>query len=869
MYRRLIKHALSLILLVFAWLHQQAQNTYFFPAAESFDPKIPTPEQFLGYPIGSHYTRHDQLIAYLKELSRVSDKVHYQVIGKTYELRDQVIVTITAPGNYARLDAIRQEHAGQLDPAKAALPAEAPVVVLLGYSVHGNETSSGEAALLTAYYLAANQGATTQKWLKEAVVFIDPSLNPDGRDRAANWHNAYKSFPNTSDPADKEHVEGWPNGRSNHYLANLNRDWLSATQIESQNRLEFFHQWYPNVHIDFHEMGGNSSYYFEPSPKRTQSPIVPQASYDFNTTLAKYHAAALDQIGSLYFTKEQFDNLSPIYGSTYPDFFGAVGITFEQGSSRGLEQETESGVLTFPFTIRNHVATGIATVKAAVEEKKGLFNLQKEFFRSAVDQGKGYPYKAFVFGDNRDQSLTQSFLGLLLKHRVKVYELTGDLTQEGKQFEKGQAYLVPADQPNFRIVHSLFEETAKLNDSLYYDNTSWSLVHAYGLQYVRLAAVPARGAVVTALPVIKGEVKGGKAAYAYLVNWSEYSASRALYYLQSKGVLVKAAFKPITIATSTGVRTFSYGSLVIPVAAQRVQADSLLTYVQQAAANAGVDVYGAATGFSTDGIDLGSNNVKVVQQPRVAVIAGAGTNFEEVGQVWFLLNQHLGLPVTKLDIASVGRANLNRYNNIVLVSGSYNNLDKGAVARLKNWVEEGGTLIAFKNAADWAIQQELIKEKLFIDSSALKGSNERIDYVQLEATEAARRINGGVFAGDIDITNPIAFGLNNRKIFFTKNSQTILQPSRNKYATIAKYAPDAYIGGYVSKKNIARINNTAAILVSAAGSGRVVSFADDPTYRSYWHGTDRLLLNALFFASNISLGGGFGQAEAGEEAHEH
>jgi hypothetical protein len=852
---KLVKNTIALLLLLTGWFSGQAQNEYYFNKGETFDPKIPTPEQFLGYPIGSHYTRHDQLIGYLKQLSTISDKVHYQVIGKTYELRDQVIVTITAPENYAKLETIRVEHGDQTDPGKPALGASAPVVVLLGYSVHGNETSSGEAALLTAYYLAASQNAATQKWLKEAVVFIDPSLNPDGRDRAANWHNAYKSFPNTTDPADKEHIEAWPNGRSNHYLANLNRDWLSATQIESQNRLAFFHQWYPNVHIDFHEMGSNSTYYFEPSPKRTQSPIVPQASYDFNATLAKYHAAALDKIGSLYFTKEQFDNLSPIYGSTYPDFFGAVGITFEQGSSRGLVQETETGEITFPFTIRNHVTTGIATVNAAVEERKGLFNLQKEFFRSAVEQGKAYPAKAFVFGDSRDQSLTRLLLDLLLKHRIKVYELSNDLSQEGKKFEKGKAYLVPSDQPNFRLVHSIFEETAKLNDSLYYDNTSWSLIHAYGLQYAKLAAPPAvKGVQVTALPAGKGGVVNGVAGYAYLINWSEYNASKALYYLLSHGVVVKAAHKPITIQTQGGVKEFGYGSLVIPVAIQNITGDSLHKLVKLAAEKAAVTVDGTATGFSTDGIDLGSNNVKAVQKPRVAVIAGTGTNYEEVGQVWFLLNQHLDLPVTKLDIGSLSRADLSRYNNIILVSGNYNGLDKIATARLKNWVEEGGTLIAFKNAAEWAIQQEIIKEKLFIDSSAIKGTNERIDYVLQEVTEGARRINGGVFAGDIDITNPIAFGLTSRKIFFTKNSQTILQPSRNKYATIAKYTADAYVGGYVSKKNIARINNTAAILVSQAGSGRVVSFADDPSYRSYWHGTDRLLLNALFFASNIQLG---------------
>jgi hypothetical protein len=835
---------LSFLFLTLIYQTVAAQD-YFFAGNGSFDPKIPTPEQFLGYPIGSHYTRHDQIIAYLNELARTSDKVHVQVIGKTYEERAQLIVTITSAANYARLEAIRQEHLSLTDPAKP-VSNNAPVIVLLGYGVHGNETSSGEAALLTAYYLAANQQPETTQWLSDAVVFIDPSLNPDGRDRAANWHNAYKSFPSSADPYDKEHIEGWPNGRANHYLSNLNRDWLSITQIESKNRLVFFHQWYPNVQIDFHEMGANSTYYFEPSPKRTQSPIVPQASYDFNATLAKYQAAALNKLGSLYFTKEQFDNLSPIYGSTYPDFYGAVGATFEQGSSRGLIQETESGTITFPFTIRNHFSTGLATIRGAVSEKAGLFKLQKEFFQSALAQGNAYPVKSFVFGDSRDQSLTQQLLDLLLQHHIQVYELAGNVTLEGKQFEKGKAYVVPSAQPNFRILHSIFEETPKLADSVYYDNTSWSIIHAYGLQYAKDAAVR-KGSVVDKIPALTGGVNGGLSSYAYLLNWSEYNASRALYYLQQRGVVVKSAHKPFT----AGKVAFGYGSLVIPVALQSVSPDTLYKFVQQAAAFAKVSFESVSTGFNEEGIDLGSNNIKAIRKPVVAVVFGTGINSEEAGQVWFLLNQQIGLSPTKLDIGGLGRVPLNRYNTLVLVSGNYNQLDKEVAEKIKNWVNAGGVLITFKNAAEWAIKQDIIKEKLLVDTATKKA--ERIDYAKLEETEASRRINGGIFIADIDITNPIAFGLNDRKIFFTKNSTTILLPGKNKYATVARYAGASYLGGYVAKQNIEKINNTAAILISPAGGGYVVSFADDPTYRSYWHGTDRLLLNTIFFGNQLRI----------------
>ncbi|MFT4031073.1 MAG: M14 family metallopeptidase [Siphonobacter sp.] len=834
-------------------LTAQAQNAYFFSNAGSFDPSVPTPEQFLGYSIGTHFTRHDQIISYFKELERSSNgKAHLRFIGKTYEERPQVILTVTAPENYAKLENIRQKHLSVTDPAKPNLEASDPVIVLFGYSVHGAETSGGEAALLTAYYLVANQNPETARILKEAIVHIDPAQNPDGRDRAANWHNAYKSFPPVADPADLEHNQAWPGGRVNHYFTDLNRDWLSAEQIESQNRIDFSHQWYPNVHIDFHEMGTNSTYYFEPTPAGHESPLLPKSSYDFNATLAKYHAEALDQIGSLYFTKESFDNLSPIYGSTYPDFFGAVGVTFEQGSSRGIVQESTSGLVTFPFTIRNHVTTGLATLKAALTEKENLFKLQKEFFKSAITQAKANPAKAFVFGDSQDGTLTRRLLQLVLRHRLNVYDLRETITVQGKTFEKGKAYVVPAEQPFFRIVHSLFEETPKLKDSTFYDNTSWSAVHAYGVAYAKLPSMIPLGEPVHQLPPRTGEVAGGASPYAYLLSWSDYNASKALYYLLGKGVLVKTALKPFMSKTATGNQRFGYGSLVVPVAGQTMKADSLYKLITEAARLSELSFASTRTGFSLEGIDLGSNNILPVRKPEVAIVAGANGGTAEVGQVWFLLNQQLNLPLSKLDIMALGRARLERYNVLILPNGTYRELSKNAVEELKNWVAKGGTLITFRSAAEWAIQQGFVKERVYVDSSAEK-KNERVDYAVRAETEAPRRINGGIFLADIDITNPIGFGLHDRTIYFTKTGSTILLPSKDNYATVAQYKPSSYVSGYVSKANIAKINNTASILVGQNGQGKVVLFADDPTYRHYWHGTDRLFLNALFFGNLIQL----------------
>lgn len=863
------KALLFALLLMQQYAH--SQTNYYFPNSGSFDPKVPTPEQFLGYAIGTHYTRHDQIIAYFKELAKVSNRVHVQTIGKTYEEREQIIATFTSIDNYARLEQIRQEHITLVDPSKAVINKTAPVVVVLGYSVHGNETSSGETSLLTAYYLAANQSEETQKWLKESVVFIDPSLNPDGRDRAANWYNEYKSFPAVADPLDKEHQEIWPGGRSNHYFNNLNRDWLSLTQVESRNRLEFFHQWYPNVQIDFHEQGANATYYFEPTPKSHQSPIIPQSVYDFNAVLAKYQAKSLDDIGSLYFTKENYDNLSPIYGSTYPKFYGGVGATFEEASSGGIARETSNGLLTFEFTIRNHLVTGLATIRGAVAEKEGLFKLQKDFFKSALEQGRQNAAKAFVFGDDRDETLTQKFLDLLLKHRIQVYEVDKDVTVDGKKFVKGKAYIVPSEQANFRVVHSIFEEN-KLTDSIYYDNTGWSVIHAYGLQYAKINSGDfSKGSLVKTTTDVRGEVKGGKSSYAYVLSWSDYNASKALYTLLKNDITIKTAYKSFAINTPTGKKSFSYGTLVIPVANQKVNADTLYKLINDAATQDHLNFYAVTTGFNVEGIDLGSSNIKAIHTPQVAVAFGTGVNSEEAGQVWFLLNRHLGLPIVKIDVSNFQRASLNRYNTLVLVGGNYNDWDKSVTDKIKSWVNDGGTLITFQNATAWAIQQDLIKEKVFVDSSLLgrRGTTgveqvslktERLDYIRQEDVEGAKRINGAIFESDIDISHPLAFGLNDRKLFINKNGPTILLPSKNKYATVAQYTANPFVNGYANKQSVGKVSNSAAIIAEGSGRGAIVLFADDPTYRSYWLGTNRLFLNAIFFGNQLG-GSGYSYSE--------
>ena len=828
-----------------------AQSAYFFPQGGDFDPAIPTPQQFLGYEIGSRYTRHDQLVAYFNELARHSDKIKVEQIGTSYEGRPLLIATVTSAQNQQQLETLRRQHVTLADPAQPLSAAgNSPVVVWLGYSVHGNETSSGEAALLTAYYLVANRNADTAKWLQQAVVLFDPAQNPDGRDRAASWHNAYASSPASPDPADKEHVEPFPQGRTNHYFTDLNRDWLALTQQDTRPKIAYFHQWYPNVQIDFHEMGKDSTYYFEPSPASMHSPLLPASSYEFNKTLAKYHAQALDALGSLYYTGENFDNFSPVYGSTYPDFHGAVGVTVEQASSRGRVQESANGLLTFPFTIRNQVATGLGTVRGAVTERDGLLKLQKEFFQSALKQANQQPVKAFVFGDAKDPGLTRRLLDLLLQHKITVQALPKPLTVDGQRFEPASAYVVPTAQPQFRLVHSIFAETPPIKGDVFYGSTSYAIAPAYGVAFAGSRSRVDAGERIASLPATQGGVSGGRAGYAYVFDWRDYNASRALYALQAKGVLTRAAFQSFTADTASGEQAFARGSVVIPVAGQTLAGDALLAAVEEAARTSGVQVHAVASGQSRSGIDLGSDSVKALRRPAVALVMGEGVSATEIGSAWFLLDQQVHLPASKLDPGQLGKVNLDRYTTIVLSGGTYTGVDAAAVAALKRWINAGGSLVTYGTAAKWAIEQKLADEALGAEEkepdSARRAFGDQRDIAAIE------RVSGNILSADVDTSHPLGFGLPRTQLSINKENGISFKPSRNAFSTVVRIDETPRVNGYLSESNRSRVAGAAWLLVSPQGQGNVVLFADDPAHRKYWHGTERLLLNAVFFGNLLN-----------------
>ena len=819
-----------------------SQADYFYPSSGNFNSAIPTPEKFLGYTIGSHHTRHDRLVEYFKELARLSDRVTFQITGETYEHRSQIAAIFTSSSNHQRLEEIRKAHlAGQL----TGNTENIPLIIHLGYNVHGNEPSSSEAAMLTAYYLTASESEETKKWMNDMVILMDPVINPDGRDRHSHWANMHKASPVVADPIDREHTEIWPGGRFNHYWFDLNRDWFLGTFPETRNRIKFFHQWRPYVQTDHHEMGSNSSFYFDPGKDASNNPVVPDFLYKtIYPKYAEYFSKATDKLGSMYYTKESYDKLYPGYGSSYINFYGGAGFLFEQASSRGHTQETTTIPITFAFTIRNQFTASLTTVRASLAEKANLLKMRKEFYRVAKEQAAKSAVKGYLFGDANDETRTRAFADMLLLHEIEVYEA-------GSGSADGKGYFVPVDQNNYIMVRSVFEKQITYVDSSFYDASAWSLVHAYNLPYSEIKTAYTAGKKISTLPVRQVNAVT-KSNYAYVLSNTDYNIHKAINQLQSAGVIVQSAFRPFTLTIEGKNKSFGYGSVVLSVQQQNISPDSLFKIVSATVKESSITIHSLNSGFSSGGIDLGSNYVRTLKKPEVVMIIGAGVAATEAGEIWHLLDQRLQMPITKMDITNLSRANLNRYNTMIMVSGNYSVLDKVATDKIKAWVQSGNSLITIKSGTEWAIKNGLTKEKLLPIDSA-KGTPVRQDYDMAVHIEGAKAMGGSIFRIDLDTTNPIGFGFTNRKVSVYRNGLTFLQPSTNPYSTISQYTADPLIGGYVHPGTLKKIRNSASIVVGAEGSGRVIMFTDDPNFRGTWYGTNKLFLNALFYGGNINV----------------
>ena len=816
---------------------QELDLNYYVPSDQNYNDKIPTPKEIIGHQVGEWHVTHDKLVEYMKVLANSSDRITLEDRGKTFEGRPLLLLTITSPNNHSRIDDIRQRHIDGTNDSSLDVTND-PIVVYQGFSIHGNEPSGSNAALAVAYYLAASTSSATEDLLNNTVILFDPSFNPDGLQRFAYWANTNKSKNINPDSNDREYFEVWPRGRTNHYWFDMNRDWLPVQLPESRARIASFHKWLPNILTDHHEMGSNSTFFFQPGiPSRTH-PLTPQLNQDLTKEIGTYHAKALDKIGSQYYSEESYDDFYYGKGSTFPDINGSIGILFEQGSSRGHAQETTNGILTFPFTIRNQYTAAMSTLEAAKNMRVKILKYQQDFYKKARNESS--KAKAIVFGDHKDAAKSYHLAEVLKRHQIAIHEVKSDFRADGKKFRKGYSYVVPMNQKNQKLVKAMFDVRTSFKDSLFYDVSAWTFNHSFGVDYAENISLNNAGPEIKTLKINEGSVSK-KSNVGYLMPWNEYYTPKALNAILQKGLRAKVSMKNF----NNGGNSYDYGTIQIPVQNQKLDSQELYNFLKTVANESHLEIKGVSTGLN-DGIDLGSNNFKNISLPKVAMLVGNGVNVSDPGEIWHLFDQRYDMHVTKLDMIYFNRIDISKYT--VIIAPNSRGLDKKSIEKLQKWVRDGGTLIGYRSAAKW------LKSNKFINFEFVTSNIDTIKDVSFEAKSlknGAQVIGGAIFEATIDRSHPINFGYKNDKIALFRNTTLFMKADKKSYNNPIQYTNNPLLSGYISKENAKVIKNTVPFKVQRMGRGRVLVFTDNTNFRAFWYGTNKLLMNAVFFGDKM------------------
>ncbi|MGC6429652.1 MAG: M14 family metallopeptidase [Jejuia sp.] len=813
--------------------------SYYLPQNLSYNSSIPTPESIIGHKVGKWHITHDKLVQYMYTLANASNRITIEDRGKTFEDRPLLLLTISSPENLANIDNIRKTHIQATNSNTLNSLNNRPLVVYQGYSIHGNEPSGSNAALLLAYYLAAAKGDNIENLLENTIILLDPCLNPDGLQRFAYWVNTNKSINLNPDPNDREYSEVWPGGRTNHYWFDMNRDWLPVQLPESRARIKTFHKWLPNILTDHHEMGTYSTFFFQPGiPSRTH-PLTSKLNQELTAKIGNYHAAALDKIGSLYFTEESYDDFYYGKGSTFPDINGSIGILFEQASSRGHIQESDNGILTFPFTIRNQFATSLSTLKAGYEMRQEILTYQHNFFKNARSESSKQNGKAIVFGDEKDAAKTYHLAEILKRHNIKLHEIKNDFSISGKNFKKNYSYIVPKNQKNSRLINAMFEKRTTFQDSLFYDISAWTFSLAFGLDYADNISTSNIGKEIVDLKLKEGSVSS-TSNYAYLVEWHEYYSPKFLNSVLSEGIRAKVALKQFSL---NGI-SYDYGTILIPVQNQKLDSNKMFLFLEEKAKESNLSINAVNTGL-TQGIDLGSRNFKTLKKPEIAMLVGSGVRSYDAGEIWHLLDTRYNIQVTKLDTKNIRTVDLNRYNIIIVPDLS--RLEKTETEKLKEWTKNGGTIIGYRNTVKWFEKQEFLKAKFITTDVPAKN----ITFEDKSNFRGAQRIGGSIFEVELDRSHPINFGYKNNKLAMFRNTTIFMEADSLSYNNPIKYTKSPLLSGYISKPNLDALAETVPLKIKSLGKGKVVAFTDNTNFRGFWYGTNKLLMNAIFFREEL------------------
>jgi Zinc carboxypeptidase len=799
---------------------------------------IQSPSAFLGYDIGTQFSRHHQVVDYFKAVSNAfPNQVKLEQYGTTNERRPLYLAYVTSEANMKNLESIRENNLKNTGLLGGTPSSTDVAIVWLSYNVHGNEASSTEAAMLTLYKLLTER----KDLLENTVVIIDPCINPDGRDRYVNWYNETASQPYDVDKQASEHNEPWPGGRPNHYLFDLNRDWAWATQVETQSRLKVYNKWMPHIHVDFHEQGPNEPYYFAPAAEPFHE-VISDWQRDFQTQIGKNHAKYFDAEGWLFFTRERFDLFYPSYGDTYPTYMGAIGMTYEQGGHgmAGLGILNDEGhVLTLIERLTHHTTTGISTVEIASNNAKQLNAEFAKFFNNT-----NLKYKSYVVKGNLDN--LNSLKTLLDKHEIS-YENPTSSKITGYNYTTGQqssinvdanALVVHSNQPKGKMVKVLFEPNAKLADSLTYDITAWSVPYAYGLD-----AVATTSKVASRKMMEKKTVETLTDAYGYVSKWNSIDDAQFLAELLKQNFKVRFTEKPFT---SSG-KSFERGSLIITKGDNKHIKDFVST-LNTIAQNHAQSLNKISSGFSQTTPDIGSPDVKLINKQKVAILSGEGTSSLSYGEIWHFFEKQLKYPLTSINTDDLSRTNLSKYNVIIIPNGYYGSvLNDTNMTKLKDWVRSGGKVIAI----DGALRSFAGKEGFSLnykDSENDSNDNNLTPYADREREYTNNLITGAIFKSKVDNTHPMAFGY--KDYYFTlklgSTSYNLLDSGYN----VAHLNNTKVYSGFAGKDALKNLNQTLVFGEERMGSGSLIYMVDNTLFRSFWENGKLFLVNSVFFVNN-------------------
>ncbi|CUS47602.1 MAG: zinc carboxypeptidase [Idiomarinaceae bacterium HL-53] len=851
---------------------------YYLPSNVSYDPSIPKPSEVLGYEVGQWHVRHDQVVRYFEILAAASDRMSLEVTGHTHERRPLIVAKFSAPENQGRLEEMRQAHLAISDPNQRADAKEAPLVSYLGFSVHGDESSGINASLLTAYYLAAAQGPEIDAWLENHVILVDPSLNPDGSSRFAQWANQYRSMTPSTDGQHIEHIQGWLRGRQNHYWFDLNRDWLLLQHPESRARIRLYQDWLPNVLTDHHEMGTDSTYFFQPGIPSRKNPDTPDENVELTAKIAEYHAEALDEIHSLYYTEESFDDFYYGKGSSYPDAQGTIGILFEQASSRGHVQESINGVVSFPFTIKNQFITSLSTLRGAHEHREWLLDYQQRFFRDNMELARQERHDGYMLRDSEDAARLEELLNILKQHRIEAYPVTETFTNDGITYRPGEAYFVPVRQRNYRLLKGAFSTQQDFPNNTFYDVSAWTLPYAFNVEFEAVrtnrrfeVAEQAWQGPEVFTPNTLGDTRVG-----YVFSWEPYFAPRLLAQLQRENIHARLAFDDMTVVTPEGQQQFPRGAVIVTRAYQQRPWAEVQAVLGQHADNNEVRVATLTSGLTpTTGMDIGSRSIDPAPTPKVLIVIGDGAHLQEAGEAWYYLDRHVNIPVTMIETDRLARTDLGNYTHILMVHGWYNGLNDALANSLKSWVRNGGVLIGQKGGAEWMTEQGILSAEVVTNETFdAEFPTEDLSYGQRDDYYSQRRIAGAIFNAELDLSHPLTVGYTRAELPVFKNGTMAFETNESPFVDVATYAENPVLAGFTSEGNRNVLKGKTAIVAHRFGSGRAIGFADNLNFRAFFWGTSKLLSNALFWSQYIYGSAGAEEASAEqaaleEEEHSH